>query len=91
MICETTKLKAKYKLGTVDAVTVSRDGNVRSASVRYVLIHNNPKGTDRIRVVRVSRSVQKLVLILPVEEQSDQLEVKDDELCSQIVKAGYKY
>ena len=81
-------LKAKYKLGAVDAVTVSRDGNVRSASIRYVLVQNTAHGEHRIRVVRVTRSVQRLVLILPVEEQDHPLEVKDDELCSQIVKAG---
>ena len=88
MICESTKLKSKYKLGVVDAVNVSRDGNVRSATIRYVIVQSNSKGEDRIRFVRVNRSVQRLVLLLPVEEQTHPLEVKDNELCSQIVKAG---
>ena len=43
---------------------------------------------DRVKVIRVTRSVQRLVLILPVEEQAHPLDVKDDELCSRIVKAG---
>ena len=51
MICDSGKLKAKYKLGAVDAVTVSPDGNVRSASVRYVLVQNTAHGEHRILAV----------------------------------------
>ena len=90
-ICEPSKLKAKYKLGVIDAVTVSSDGNVRSATVRYVLLHKNSKGDDTVRTVRVSRSVQRLILILPVEEQESPLVIKDDgvvNVCSSSVKAG---
>ena len=79
-ICEPSKLKAKYKLGIVDAVTISSDGNVRSAIVRYVLLQKNSKGDDTVRVIRVSRSVQRLVLILPVEEQDTPLVITDDEV-----------
>ena len=88
MICDAGKLKAKYKLGVVDAVNVSFDGHVRSATIRYVLVQQNSNENDRIRVIRVTRSVQRLVLILPIEEQAHQLEVKEDGLCCQIVKAG---
>ena len=77
-ICEPSKLKAKYKLGIVDAVTISADGNVRSAIIRYVLLQKNSKGEDMVRVIRVSRSVQRLVLILPVEEQDTQLTITSD-------------
>ena len=88
MICDTGKLKSKYKVGVVDVVNVSLDGHVRSATIRYILIQKNFNGDDRVRVVHITRSVQRLVLLLPVEEQTHPLEVKDDELCSQIVKAG---
>lgn len=83
MICEATKIKAKYKLGTVNSVTVSNDGNVRSVTVRYILVQSNSKGEDRIRVICVTRSVQRLVLILPIEEQDTSLEVRDNELTVQ--------
>ena len=79
-ICEPSKLKANYKLGIVDAVTVSADGIVRSAIIRYVLLQKNSKGEDVVRVIRVSRSVQRLVLILPVEEQDTPLTITDNEI-----------
>ena len=78
MIVEPTKLKAKYKMGIIEDVKVSRDGKVRSAVVRY----NNIQTLDnsqRVTPVRVTRSVQRLVLILPVEEQSTLLMINDDD------------
>ena len=87
LICESSPIKAKYKLGIVDAVHLSVDGHVRSATVRYVLLQKNNKGEDMVRNITVKRSVQRLALILPVEEQVTPLEVTDNELCS-IVKAG---
>ncbi len=83
MICEPSKLKAKYQLGVVDSANVSSDGNVRSTTVRYVLVQRNPNGEDKVRTVHVSRSVQRLVLILPVEEQETPIVVTDDELSVQ--------
>ena len=76
-------MKAKYKLGIVDSVTASADAIVRSAVIRYVLLQKNPKGVSNVRVIRVSRSVQRLVLILPVEEQRTPLEVTDDDVTLQ--------
>ena len=73
-------MKAKYKLGVIDEVTVSIDGNVRSATVRYVLLQKNSKGEDTVRTIRVSRSVQRLILILPVEEQDSPLVITDNEV-----------
>ena len=78
MIVEPTSLKAKYKMGIIDDVKVSCDGRVRSAVVRY----NNIQTTDnrqRVTPIRVTRSVQRLVLILPVEEQSTPLMINDDD------------
>ena len=79
MICEDSKVKAKYKLGVVDEVKVSQDGIVRSASVRYCNIRKNNKNEDVVTYVFVKRSVQRLALILPVEESSDSIVVKDYE------------
>ena len=76
-------MKAKYRLGVVDETKLSQDGNVRSVTVRYVLVSDK----DNIRVVRVQRSVQRLSLILPVEEQSGSVVIKEHEfyLSAQLV------
>ena len=80
MICEPSPIKANYKLAIVEAVDVSKDNCVRSATVRY------SKGSRRITV---QRSVQRLVLILPVEEQGgSKLEVHGQEVCRSPVEAG---
>ena len=70
MICESSPLKAKYRLAIVETVHTSDDGSVRSATVRYSVV-NGERSTN----IRVKRSVQRLVLILPVEEQDSPLEV----------------
>jgi hypothetical protein len=72
MICETSPIKAKYKLAIVEAVHTSNDGSVRSATVRYTVVNG-----QRSTIIRVKRSVQRLVLILPVEEQDHPLKVND--------------
>ena len=76
LICEATAIKAKYRLAVVEDVKVSKDGCVRSATLRYVLV---AKGDEKVKVIRVRRSVQRLVLILPVEEQTSTVEVKEHE------------
>ena len=77
MVCEPTKVKAKYKLVVVDAVKTSADGHVRSATIRYTNIQKNPNGDIKSQIIRVYRSVQRLVLIMPVEEQTVRMMVKD--------------
>ena len=65
-------------MGIIEDAKVSRDGKVRSAVVRY----NNIQTLDnsqRVTPVRVTRSVQRLVLILPVEEQSTPLMINDND------------
>ena len=72
MIADATKIKSQYKLGTVDSVTTSSDSRVRSAVVRYF----NRKGvSESWKPERVVRSVQRLTLILPVEEQDSAVDV----------------
>ena len=79
MICEPTKIKAKYRLAIVDDVKISKDGCVRSATLRYSSIRTSPKGKEIVQVIRVKRSVQRLCLILPVEEQSADVQVNEHE------------
>lgn len=79
MICEDSKVKAKYKLAVVDEVKLSEDDVVRSATVRYVTIRKTPQGVDKVTHMRVTRSVQRLALIMPVEESSLPIVVKDHE------------
>ena len=62
MVCEPTKVKAKYKLGVVDVVKTSADGYVRSATIRYTNIQKNPNGDIKSQIIRVYRSVQRLAL-----------------------------
>ena len=87
MICEPSQIKAKYKLAIVETVHTSNDGCVRSATLRY----SNIKG-ERCTRTTVKRSVQRLVLIIPIEEQKSELEVRDYEshvkVCRSPAKAG---
>ena len=85
MLCEPSPIKARYRLAIVEAVNVvSKDNCVRSATVRYAKVDG-----DRCRRITVQRSIQRLVLILPVEEQDGfPLDVKEQEMCRSPVKAG---
>ena len=76
MICAPTKVKGKYRLAIVDDVNVSSDGCVRSATVRYSSVRSS-QGKDTLQTVRVKRSVQRLCIILPVEEQTADVDVKE--------------
>ena len=91
LICESSKIKAKYKMAVVESVSEDVNGVVRSATVRYVNVEINPRGDDVVSTVRVKRSVQRLVLVMPVEEMSTPVVVKDEGVqCSvcEDVKAG---
>jgi hypothetical protein len=85
MICEDSKIKSKYKMGVVEVVKQSNDGVVRSATVRYVNITHNPRGEDDVSTVHVRRSIQRLVLIMPVEEMTTSVVVKDFQHCVKCV------
>ena len=82
MICESTQIKAKYKLGLIETVNTSADGCVRSATIKYT----NISGDGRVSYVRVQRSVQRLVLILPVEEHQTSLQVVERNTCVQVME-----
>ena len=85
MIADSGKIKGKYKLGIVVATTVSNDGLVRSGTVQYFV-----RGglTETWRAERVNRSVQRLVLILSVKEQTDELMVKEEHSHVLVCKAS---
>ena len=87
MICEKTKVKGKYRLAIVDDVKVSRDGNVRSAVVRYTSIRRSPQGKETQQSIQVHRSVQRLSVILPVEEQVSGVNITDHEFYVQCTSA----
>ena len=63
----------------MDERKFSEDNVVRSATVRYVTIRKTPQGVDKVTHMRVTRSVQRLALILPVEESTSPIVVKDHE------------
>ncbi len=85
MIADSSKIKGKHKLGVVVATKISNDGLVRSVTVRYFVRKDTP---DRWGAEQVERSVQRLSLILPVEEQEAPLMVKDSDFNVQVVQGS---
>ena len=78
-------------MGVVETVVTSDDGYVRSVTLRYVLVQSTLKGDFKVTTIRVQRSIQRLVLLLPVEEQVTPVEVEDcvsHVRCVSSVKAG---
>ena len=82
MIADSNKIKNHYKLGIVVATNVGSDGLVRAAHVQYFI--KRAPVLDAWRSEVVVRSVQRLVLILPVEEQVGDLEVREDNTQAQL-------
>jgi hypothetical protein len=79
MIIEPSKLKCKYKLAIVEDTKISRDGHVRSAVIKYNNVTQVGNKVLHATPVRVTRSIQRLVLVLPIEEQSQQLMINSDD------------
>ena len=80
LIHDKSEIKGKYLMGLVDSVCIGKDQRVRSCIVSYML----PRSKDSAgqysggkRVV-ISRSVQRLSLLLPVEEQMEKIEVNGE-------------
>ena len=80
LIHDKTAIKGKYVLGVVDDIDPSKDKLVRSCKVSYTVPNlRDPIGTySGGRRIVVSRSIQRLTLILPVEEQEHCLTVEDN-------------
>ena len=81
MIADSSKIKGKYQLGIVVATKASKDGLVRSATVRYFIRGDT---AEQWTAQQVERSVQRLSLILAVEEQESPLIVKDNDFSVQV-------
>ena len=80
LIHEKSPFKGKYVMGRVDTVKTSQDGRVRSCAVSYMSFRNQDTGVQYAsgkRIV-VTRSIQRLSLLLAVEEQGGQLDVVGD-------------
>ena len=87
MIADTNKLKGKYTLGIVVATNVGSDGLVCSATVQYFIRRGVGETCSATQVIW---SIQRLVLILPVEEQAEYLLVRDDGGHVQVCKVSWK-
>ena len=85
MIADSGKIKGKYKLGIIVATTVSDDGLVRSGTVQYFVRRGV---AETWTTEQVTRSVQRLILILSVEEQTDELMVKEEHSHVLVCKAS---
>ena len=75
LVADKNQLKAKYKLAIVTDVKTSTDGNARSAELLY---YAKGKGKRRGQAVQITRSVQRLAIILSVDEQVKPLCVIDN-------------
>ena len=80
LLHDKSPLKGRYTLGIVESVNLGRDGLVRSCEVGYTVSNKrDPIGeyTGGKRIT-VTRSVQRLTLLLPIEDQQNSLEVEDN-------------
>ena len=82
MVADKNLMKAKYKLAIVAAVEASSDGKVRSAKLEYRAL-GSPKKPGKI--TEITRSVQRLSLILAIEEQDGPIHVQEEESTFKIV------
>ena len=79
LVHDSSPLKGRYVLAVVDSVKEGKDGRVRSCVVKY-RIPNSREAADQYtggKLVKLSRSIQRLTLLLPVEEQSFDLRVEN--------------
>ena len=77
LIHDSSAIKGRYIMGVVEEVVVGKDDRVRSCSVAYVIPSEFDSGHNysRGRRIVVKRSIQRLTLLLPVEDQEGPLEV----------------
>ena len=85
MVHDKSEIKGKYILGRVEEVRPGDDGLVRSCQVSYTLpnAHDSVNAYSGGKKISVSRSVQRLTLLLPVEEQPSSLTVEGDKIVCQ--------
>ena len=71
LIHDKSSIKGKYLMGKVVSVNVGSDGRVRSCAVGYT-VPNKKEPSDEYtsgRKILVTRSIQRLSLLLQIEEQ----------------------
>ena len=66
LIQDTNAIRGQWKLGRVSEVEKSKDGYVRNCHVKYKLLNSDSSINKRFTTIR--RAVQRLIVILPVEE-----------------------
>ena len=70
LVLDRNTLKSEYRLGLVSDIHPSKDGRVRNVTVAY----KNFKVGEKVHTYKgqkytsVKRSVQRLVLLVPIEE-----------------------
>ena len=80
LVHDKSPLKGKYIMGMVDSVKMGPDSRVRSCTISYM----SPRSKDAEnqytggRRIVITRSIQRLSLLLAVEEQDGQVEVVGD-------------
>ena len=79
LVHDVSVLKKAYKMAVVETVKQSADGLVRSCIVSYRV--SNPKDSSENysggKLVKISHSVQRLTLLLSVEEQEQNLVIEN--------------
>lgn len=65
---DTNALKGNWRLGEVEETRPGVDGKVRNVSVRYKVSQPGKKYVGQ-RDITVDRPAQRIVVILPIEEQ----------------------
>ena len=73
LVADNNVLKGEYRLAVVESVHPSRDGVIRRVSVRYTVYKSVGKEVQLKggRSIVVDRSIQRLSLIVPVDEQGE--------------------
>ena len=86
LVHDKTPLKGKYIMAKVEEVVTSKDGLVRSCTVGYrVPKKEAPRVYTGGKWISLTRSVQRLTLLLPVEEQDSPLTVEGDVIKPDVV------
>ena len=81
LVHDANKIRNKYQLAKVTEVKVSSDGLVRSCTVGFRQTRS-PTKHKKYRSVwqTLQRSIQRLTLLLPIEEQTEDLVVTNGEV-----------
>ena len=79
IVQDPNQLRGKWKLATVSQVFPSGDGKVRRVEIQYKNekvgeAANQYSGT---RYTRIERPVQRLVVIIPIDDSEDHASVED--------------